>query len=44
MKESNTLATNATLKQLQRDILQDTKGQYMKESNTLIEIVENSLL
>ena len=35
MKESNTLAGNATIKQLQRGILRNTKGQYMKESNTL---------
>ena len=33
MKESNTLASNATIKQLQKGILLDTKGQYMKESN-----------
>ena len=35
MMESNTLAGNATIKQLQRDILLNTKGQSMKESNTL---------
>ena len=35
MKESDTLACNATIKQHQKEILLDTKGQYMKESNTL---------
>ena len=35
MKESNTIAGNATIKQLQRDVLLDTKGQYMKKSNTI---------
>ena len=35
MKESNILAINATLKQLQRVILLGTKEQYMTESNTL---------
>ena len=32
---SNTIAGNATMKQLQREVLFHTKGQYMKESNTL---------
>ena len=32
---SNTITGNATMKQLQREVLFDTKGQYMKESNTL---------
>ena len=36
MKESNTLAGNATIKQHQKEILLDTKGQYMKVSNTLV--------
>ena len=31
--ESDTVAGNATIKQLQRAILQDTKWQFMKESN-----------
>ena len=35
MMVSNTIAGNATMKQLQREVLFDTKGQYMKESNTL---------
>ena len=35
MKESNTLADNATIKQHQKEILLNTKGQYMKESSTL---------
>ena len=32
--ESDTLADNATIKQLQSQILQATKEQYIKESNT----------
>ena len=36
MKESNTLAVNATIKLLQRKVLLNTKRQYMKESNTLV--------
>ena len=35
MKESNTLAGNATIKQVQRAILVSIKGQCMKESNIL---------
>ena len=35
MKESNTLARNATIKQQQEEVLLNTKGQYMKETNTL---------
>ena len=35
MKESNTLVGNVAIKQLQREILLNTKGQYMMESNTL---------
>ena len=42
MKESNTLADNATIKQLQREILLDTKEQYMKESNILVYSAENN--
>ena len=33
--EQNTLAYNATIKQIQRGILLNQKRQYMKESNTL---------
>ena len=36
MKESNTLVANATIKQLQEEVLLYTKGQYMKESNILV--------
>ena len=36
MKESNTLVNNAAIKLLQREVLLDTKEQYMKESNTLV--------
>ena len=43
MKESNTLAGNAIIKQLQRKVLPNTKGQYIKESNTLAGNVENNL-
>ena len=39
MKDSNTLADNATIKQLQKTVLLNTKGQYMDESNTLALIV-----
>ena len=39
MKELSTLANNATIKQLQRQILLDTKGQSMKESNFLADNV-----
>ena len=35
MKESNTLARNVTIKQHQRVVLLNIKGQYMRESNTL---------
>ena len=44
MKESNSLAGNATIKQLQREILLNTKGQYMKESNTLVDNVAYNFL
>ena len=33
MKESNTLAANATIKQDQKEILLNTNGQYMKEEH-----------
>ena len=36
MKESNILAANATIKQVQKEILLNTKWQYMKESNILV--------
>ena len=36
MKESNTLAGNVTIKQLQAEVLLNTKEQYMKDSNTLV--------
>ena len=35
MTESNTLVGNATIKPLKSPLLQNTKGQYMKDSNTL---------
>ena len=35
MMDLSFVAVNATTKQLQKRILPDTKGQYMKESNTL---------
>ena len=35
MKESNTLVGNATIKQLQKEVLPNIKGQYMKDSNIL---------
>ena len=35
MKESNTLASNVAINLLQREILLNTKRQYMKKSNTL---------
>ena len=31
MMESNILADNATIKQLQKEVLVNTRGQYMKE-------------
>ena len=34
--------SNATIKQHQKEILLDTKGQYMKESNTLASYVANT--
>ena len=44
MKESNTLAVNAAINFLQRDILQNTKKQYIKDSNTLADNAEINLL
>ena len=44
MKESNTLAGNATIKQLQKEVLLNIKRQYMKESNTHVYNAEKNLL
>ena len=44
MKESNTLAANVTIKQLNREIWVNTKEQYMKESNTHAANVANNFL
>ena len=41
MKESNTLASNVPIKQVQRDILINIKGQSMKELNTLVYSAED---
>ena len=38
MKESNTVANIAAMKQLQRDILLVTRKQHMKESNMVVNI------
>ena len=35
MRKSNTLADNATIKHLQKEVLPNVIGQYMKESNIL---------
>ena len=35
MKDSNILADNATIKQLHKEVLPNTRGQYMKESTIL---------
>ena len=35
MKELNILESNATIKQLQKQILLNTRGQYMKDPNIL---------
>ena len=35
MKDSNILADNATIKQLQKEVLANTRGQYMKDKNIL---------
>ena len=37
MKESNTLANNVVIRQLQRGVLLSIKGLCMKESNTLVD-------
>ena len=39
MKESNTLADNVAIRQLQREVLLSIKGLCMKESNTLADNV-----
>ena len=36
MKKSNSFAGNATIKQLEREVFRNTKGQYVKESNILV--------
>ena len=43
MKESNTLADNATRNLQIREVLLDTKEQYMKESNTLADNATRNL-
>ena len=42
MRESNTLAGDAIIKQLPNHLLQNIKEQYMRESNTFAGIVENN--
>ena len=44
MKESNTLAENMNIKQLQREVWQNVKGEYMKDSNTIAVIVTTKQL
>ena len=44
MKESNTLAENMNIKQLQREVWLNAKGQYMKDSNTMAAIVTTKKL
>ena len=44
MKESNIFADNATIKQQQRAILLDIKGQHMKELDSNAGIVINNLV
>ena len=44
MKESNTLANIAAMKQLERNIFNHTRRQCTKESNTLVEYVVIKLL
>ena len=41
MKESNILAVNANIEQLQRAVSLNTTGQYMKESDTLADNAAN---
>ena len=44
MKESNILAEIANIKQVQRKVWLNTKGEYMKESNILAGNVVNNFL
>ena len=44
MRESNILANNATIKQNQKEILLNTKGQYMKELDSHAGIAINNIL
>ena len=44
MKESSTLAENAVINLLQREIMPDTKMQCTNKSNTLVCIVINNLI
>ena len=44
MQESNTYASNATIKQHLKKILLSTKGRYMKESNILAGNATNNFL
>ena len=44
MQDSNTSASNVTIKQLQNQILLRTKGQCIKESNNLAGNAKNSFL
>ena len=43
MKESNILVGNATIKQRQKEILLNTKVQYMKELDSYAGIVNNNI-
>ena len=42
MKESNILTSNATIKEHQKEILLDTKGQHIKEFDYIV--ISNTLL
>ena len=44
MKESNFLTDRASIKQLQREVWLNTKGQLIKESNSLEDIITRNLL
>ena len=44
MKESATIATDVTTKQLEREVWLGTKGQYMKESNTHVDNASSNFL
>ena len=43
MKESNILVDNATIKQHPNEILLNTKGQHMKEFDSIADIVINNI-